>query len=136
MANKRASKDLIPEITFLTARSSGPGGQHVNKVESKVMLKWNIGNSKFFNELQKEMIRAANRTKVTKEDELLVTAEGQRSQLKNKEIALKKFDRLIAKSFVKKKPRIATSPTKAARKKRLDGKKRHGEKKSLRKRIL
>ncbi|WP_421878831.1 alternative ribosome rescue aminoacyl-tRNA hydrolase ArfB [Marinoscillum sp.] len=128
--------DIRKEVEVTTARSSGPGGQHANKVETKVMLRWNVNASAVLSDLQKSMIYAAHKERLTNTGELLIAVDSNRSQLKNKTIAFKKLDRLLAKAFVKKKKRIATKPSKAARKKRLDEKKKHGEKKALRKRIL
>lgn len=128
--------DIRKEVEVTTARSSGPGGQHANKVETKVMLRWNVNASAVLSDLQKSMIHAAHKERLTNTGELLIAVDSNRSQLKNKSIAFKKLDRLLAKAFVKKKKRIATKPSKAARKKRLDEKKKHGEKKALRKRIL
>lgn len=129
-------KDIKKEILVSTSRSGGPGGQHVNKVESKVILKWNVKESQALSEQQKEMLLAEYHNKLTKAGELIVSAESQRSQLKNKELAFKKLDRLLSRAFVKKKKRKPTKPTKAAKKKRLSEKKKHSEKKEMRKRIL
>jgi ribosome-associated protein len=82
------------------------------------------------------MIRAALSSKITKNDEVIVSADSNRSQLRNKELAFKKLDRLLVKTFSKKKKRLPTKPSKAAKKKRLEEKKKQGTKKELRKRIL
>ncbi len=129
--------DIRKEVQILTARSGGPGGQHVNKVETKVILKWSIGTSKVLSELEQAMIRAAHPSKISKSDEIIIAVDAKRSQLQNKEIAFKKLDRILAKAYSpKRKRRIPTQPTKAARRLRLLEKKKHGEKKAMRKRIL
>ncbi len=120
---------LTSELEFATARSSGPGGQNVNKVNSKVTLRWNIRDSKLITSEEKELLLHKLSTRVTVEGILLITAQDQRSQLQNKEETLLKLALLLQQAFVKKKKRKATRPSKGAVQKRLDKKKKHSDKK-------
>ncbi|RYY19803.1 MAG: aminoacyl-tRNA hydrolase [Cytophagaceae bacterium] len=125
---------FLPEITFQTSRSSGPGGQNVNKVESRVELRWHLSDSQIISALQKQLILEKVAGQLTAEGLLLVTAQDDRSQLRNKEIALARFYELLQKSLRRPKPRRATRPSAGAVRQRLEGKKRQGEKKANRRR--
>jgi ribosome-associated protein len=125
---------FLPEITFQTSRSSGPGGQNVNKVESRVELRWHLAASQVLSALQKQLILEKVANQLTAEGLLLVTAQDDRSQLRNKEIALARFYELLQKSLRRPKPRRATRPSAGAVRQRLEGKKRQGEKKANRRR--
>ena len=126
---------FLPEITFQTSRSSGPGGQNVNKVESRVELRWHLLDSQVLNEVQKALILEKVANQLTGDGLLLITAQDDRSQLRNKEIALTRFHELLLKSLRRPKPRKATKPSKGAVRKRLEGKKMQGEKKANRRRL-
>ncbi|UOQ97939.1 aminoacyl-tRNA hydrolase [Hymenobacter sp. 5317J-9] len=126
---------FLPEITFQTSRSSGPGGQNVNKVESRVELRFPLRESQVLTEAQKELILEKLGGQLTAEGLLLVTAQDDRSQLRNKEIVLARFHELLTKSLRRPKPRKATKPSKAAVRKRLEGKKLHSDKKANRRKL-
>jgi ribosome-associated protein len=126
---------FLPEIAYQTSRSSGPGGQNVNKVESRVELRWNLAQSQVLTPIQKELILEKIAGQLTTEGYLLVVAQDDRSQLRNKEIALARFHELLQKSLRRPKPRRATRPSAGAVRQRLEGKKRQGEKKANRRKL-
>ncbi len=127
--------DLLPELVFTTSRSSGPGGQNVNKVSSKVTLKWNVVVSRILTDDQKSLLLEKLKTRLTTEGVLMLTSQESRSQFKNKEAVLVKLDQLLSAAFTKKKARKRSKPTKASVQKRIERKKRTGEKKQWRKKL-
>jgi len=124
--------DLSSELMFTMSRSSGPGGQNVNKVNTKVTLKFDVVNSSVLTAEQKELIVRKLATRMTKEGVLILTAQEKRSQLQNKEAAVSKLDHLLAKTFTHRKARKATKPGKAAHHARIKAKKHRSEKKQWR----
>jgi ribosome-associated protein len=137
MANNHiiTSAELLPELEFSTSRSSGPGGQNVNKVSTKVIIRWNLLNSALITDEQKMLLLNKLSSQLTREGELIINSQESRSQLQNKELALEKLDALLRKALTKPKARKATRPTKSSKVKRVDNKKRHAEKKQWRKRL-
>ena len=111
--------DLSAEFQFLTSRSSGPGGQNVNKVNSKVELRFDIQNSSLLTDDQKNILLVKLATKITSEGILSVVSQRDRSQLSNKEDAIEKLYLLIAKTLKPVKPRKNTRPTKGSVERRL-----------------
>lgn len=123
---------LISELEFSSSRSSGPGGQNVNKVNTKVSLRWNVRESQILTLEEKELLLQKLAPRLTTEGVLLLTSQEKRSQLQNKEEVLRKLNDLLKKAFIKKKKRKATKPSKGATQSRLDKKKKHSDKKKLR----
>ena len=126
---------LNKEFTVKTSRSGGAGGQHVNKVATKVLLEFNVLYSKLLTEEERAILLEKLADKLTTEGALQIVVQSERSQLSNKEIAFKKMYQILNKCFVVRKKRKATQPTKSSVEKRLSSKKRDAELKLMRKKI-
>jgi len=126
------SNDILKELVFNFSRSSGPGGQHVNKVNTKVGLRFDVVNSDILSEEQKALLLKKLANKLTNDGVLVLASQEARSQLTNKELVLKKLDDLLVKSFKVATKRRPTKPTKSSVKKRLEGKKHQSLKKANR----
>ena len=124
--------EIRNELKFTTSRSSGPGGQSVNKLNTKVTLRWDVKNSNILNDDQCSMLMIKLAKVINNEGELVLTAQESKSQVKNKEEVIRKLEVLIKKAFVIRKTRRRTRPTKASVRKRLDNKKKLSDKKKLR----
>ena len=123
---------LIPDMIFVTSRSSGPGGQNVNKVNSKVTLKVDLANSQILSPEQKQFLLGKFSSRVTNAGVLVLSSQDQRSQAENKEEVLRKLDQLLHKAFTPVKKRKKTRPTKASKEARVKAKKKQSEKKQWR----
>lgn len=120
---------IIPwnEIEWTSTRSSGAGGQHVNKTNSAVILRFSISKSLVLNELQKSKLLFRLKSRLVQDDEVLVRIEDQRDQKSNKDRAYKVLCDMISKALIDPKKRIATKPKKSSIRKRLNDKKRTSE---------
>lgn len=127
------SKDIINELSFKAIRSSGAGGQHINKTSSKIELTFDLENSNALSKKEKERLKEKLSSKLTNENVLILFCEETRSQHRNKEIAIKRFLEIIKKGLTKPKIRKETKPSKVSIQKRLEKKQNNSIKKALRK---
>jgi ribosome-associated protein len=127
---KFKDRDLSSEFDFITSRSSGSGGQNVNKVSTKVELRFQVANSALLDDDEKVLIQQKIALKINQEGFLRVVVQETRSQLQNKEIAVKKFYEILEKAFIVPKPRKKAKPSKKAIEERLTEKKKNAAKKA------
>lgn len=123
---------LSKEFVFKTSRSGGKGGQNVNKVSTRVQIDFNVKDSVLLTEEEKNTILGKLNDKLSGDGVAQVVCQEARSQLENKQLAIKKMYQLLNKCFVVRKKRKATRPTKSSVEKRLQSKRRDAEIKTLR----
>lgn len=123
---------LISECKFTSSRSQGPGGQNVNKVNSKVEIRFQVAESTILNESEKQRIFKKLKNRINNEKELVLSEQGSRSQIQNKRVLIERFKEIVQLALKRQKPRKPTKPRKASVQKRLEVKKHHAEKKNTR----
>lgn len=126
-------EQLLAEVQFSASRSSGPGGQNVNKVNTKIELRFSVQQSAVLDENQKQLIVSKLKNRINNQGEMLLTSSAERTQWKNREKATQKFLELIEKALTKPRKRKQTKPTEASRLKRIENKKKQAQKKLFRK---
>lgn len=126
------NRDFSGEFMITATRGGGPGGQNVNKVSTKVELRFHVDNSPQLTDEEKARVREKLANKITAEGYLILTAQAERSQLLNKQAAVKKFYHLLQTALRKEKPRKETKPTAGSVRERLQTKRKAAAKKATR----
>lgn len=133
ISEERRSR-LINEFKFTASRSGGPGGQNVNKVSTKVELRFALFQSAIFSDTEKRTINYKLARRINSEGEIILVSSVERSQWRNKETVIEKFFVLVEAAVTPVKKRIKTSPTRGSKLRRIEGKKLLSQKKQMRKR--
>ncbi len=120
------------EVQYRFVRSSGPGGQHVNKTETRVELLFDVAHSPSLDDVQRQRVLSRLKNLIDQDGVLHLTAQSERSQLRNREIVTLRFQEVLAAALRTPKKRRPTRPSAASKARRLDSKKRRGQIKQLR----
>jgi ribosome-associated protein len=121
------SRNFENEFTFSATRSSGPGGQNVNKVNTRVELRFNIEKSTLLSSVEKQLLTEKLGKKVTGDGYIIIVSQTERSQFENKRKVIDKFYIMIAKALTRRRKRIPTSPGAGAIARRLEAKRKRSE---------
>lgn len=123
------------ELEITASRSSGPGGQHVNKTDTRIQVRWNLEGSAVLSDNQRRLLLNNLSTRVTEAGDILITSDTHRSQRRNREDALQRLAALLREALIPPKPRKKTRPSRAAREKRIQEKKQRSQVKKTRGKI-
>jgi ribosome-associated protein len=127
------SRDFSAELRYSASRSSGPGGQNVNKVSTKVELRFSVISSFLLSDEEKKLLVSALASRINEEGELILVCQRERSQSRNRDLVTERFYSLLVKALTPAKKRRPTVPTHGSVEKRLSEKRRRSEAKSRRK---
>lgn len=114
----------LGELRFTASRASGPGGQHVNKTDTRIELRWNLLGSPSLSEEQRSRLACKLGGRLNREGELTVVCASERSQHRNRQIAIERFASLLRTALTPRKRRVKTTPSAAAKARRLTDKRR------------
>ena len=118
---------ITTEISFSYVRSSGPGGQNVNKVNSKTLLRWNVAESFALSPAQRSTLLEKLSSRLTAAGDLIIVSDRFRDQTRNREDCLEKLAQILSASLQKREKRVRTKPTRASKERRIQGKKLHAK---------
>jgi len=129
-------RDFSNELHLSASRSSGPGGQHVNKVSTRMELRFHVPGSLLLTDAEKELILEKLANRINAAGELILVSQTERSQVQNREKVIEKFYILITRALTLRKKRRPTQPSRASNEERLEEKRQQGEKKARRNKLI